>query len=274
MQEISDRSTFRSFEHTGWKTVAGDYHDHFASLTNQAVCALLDAVGAGRGVRLLDACTGPGYAAAAAARRGAAVIGLDFSAPMVAHARRHSPEVRFLVGDAEQLPFASGSFDAVITNFGLLHLAHPKQFLGEAYRVLRSGGRVGFTVWAPPEEAIGFAIVLSSIQTHGNAKIVLPEGPPFFHFSEAAECRRALERAGFAAPGVTRVPQLWRLPDPDSLFQAMLNGTVRTGGLLRAQAPQAMASIRSAMRAVVEARRHGDAFELPMPAVLASAAKP
>src|SRR3989304_1216731 len=100
-------------------------------------------------------------------------------------------------------------------------------------RVLRTGGRVGLRVWAPPEEAVGFAIVLSSIQTHGNTKIALPEGPPFFRFSEAVECRRALERAGFAAPGVTRVPQLWRLPDPDSLFQAILNGTVRTGGLLR-----------------------------------------
>jgi ubiquinone/menaquinone biosynthesis C-methylase UbiE len=269
-----EQQTFRSFEHAGWKSVASDYHDHFASLTSQALRPLLDAVGAGPGVRVLDACTGPGYAAGAAAERGASVIGLDFSAPMVAHARRHSSGVRFLVGDAEQLPFASGSFDAVISNFGLLHLARPEQFLGEAHRVLRSGGRVGFTVWDAPEQAVGFAIVLSSIQEHGAAQITLPEGPPFFRFSDAEECRHVLERTGFAAPRVTSVPQLWRLPDPDSLFQAVLNGTVRTGGLLRAQTPQALKSIRTAMRAAVESRRHGDAFELLMPAVLASAVKP
>jgi hypothetical protein len=153
-------------------------------------------------------------------------------------------------------------------------MARPEQFLGEAHRVLRSGGRVGFTVWDAPEQAVGFAIVLSSIQEHGAAQITLPEGPPFFRFSDAEECRHVLERTGFAAPRVTSVPQLWRLPDPDSLFQAVLNGTVRTGGLLRAQTPQALKSIRTAMRAAVESRRHGDAFELLMPAVLASAVKP
>jgi SAM-dependent methyltransferase len=267
-------ATFRAFEHSGWKSVAGPYHDHFASLTPQAVPSLLDAAHARRGARLLDVCTGPGYAAAAAAQRSASAVGLDFSPPMIAHARQRHPDVLFLVGDAEQLPFAGGSFESVITNFGLLHLGHPDLFLQEAHRVLRPHGRIAFTVWAPPEESIGFAIVLQAIQAHGNPSVPLPEGPPFFRFSDEQECRSALQAVGFIDVALSRVPQFWRLADPDDLFQAVLQGTVRTGGLLRAQAPEQLQAIRSAMRQSVQGHREGDVYSLPMPAILASAARP
>lgn len=265
---------FRDFEHAGWKSVAREYHDYFAGLTTQAVRPLLDAAGTRTGARVLDVCTGPGYAAAGAAERRAFAVGMDFSPAMVAEASRRYPRARFLVGDAEELPFTAQSFDAVITNFGLLHLARPEQFLREAHRVLRPKGLVAFTVWAPPEEAVGFGIVLHAIQSHGNIKVPLPDGPPFFRFSDSMECHRTLRGAGFTASEVTRAPQLWRLQDPDDLFQAMLTGTVRTGGLLRAQTPEALGAIRQALRRAVEANKREDSYELPMPAVLASAVKP
>ena len=273
----AEQRAFRDFEHAGWKDVARAYHQHFAPLTSQSLRPLLEAAGTRSGVRLLDVCTGPGYAAAAAAERGARAVGMDFSPPMVAHAQRHFARGRFLVGDGEDMPFAPESFDAVITNFGLLHLGRPERFLEEAWRVLRTGGRGAFTVWAPPEEAIGFGIVLHAIQTHGNTAVPLPPGPPFFRFSDPAECERALVRAGFGDVAVQRVPQLWRLQNSDGVYQAMIEGTVRTGGLLRAQTPAALADIRDAIRRAVETHRapeHHDGHELPMPAVLASAVKP
>jgi hypothetical protein len=54
----------------------------------------------------------------------------------------------------------------------------------------------------------------------------------------------------------------------------MMAGTVRTGGLLRAQTPEALAAIREEIRGAVEKRKQGEFYELPMPAILASAAKP
>ena len=262
---------FDAFEHAGWERAALPYATYWDSLTRQAVEPLLDAVGAAPGTRLLDVACGPGALAAAAARRGAVAVGVDFSAAMVATARKRFPSVAFRQGNAEALPFPDERFDAVAMNFGLLHLAQPEQALREARRVLRPGGRVGFTVWCRPEEAVGLALVLDAVKAHGNPEARLPPGPPFFRFSDPSESRRVLLGAGFTRPDVTRVPQVWRLPSPDALFEAMYHGSVRMAGLLRAQTPEALHAIRAALRGAAEAYVRDGAVELPMPAVLACA---
>jgi len=183
----------------------------------------------------------------------------------VAEARRNYSKITFKEGDAEDLPFPDSSFDAVTMNFGLLHLGRPERALAEACRVLRSGGRFAFTVWAKPEEARGFGIVLGAIQRHGNMNAPIPAGPPFFRFSDADECRRSLLQAGFQKPEIRPVPQVWRLHLP--LFEIMLGSPVRTGALLRAQAPAALEAIRAEVTGLSRS-------ELPMPAVLATATKP
>jgi ubiquinone/menaquinone biosynthesis C-methylase UbiE len=264
---------FREFEHAGWEKLPARYHDAFATLTTQAIGPLLDAVQVRRGMRLLDVASGPGYVAAAAAQEGASVVGIDFAAAMVAEASRRYPAVKFQQGDAEELPFADASFDAVTINFGMLHFGRPERALREAQRVLRPGGKFGFTVWAKPEESRGFGIVLGAIQKHGNTNAPIPAGPPFFRFSEAAECKRVLLEAGFAAPQVKTVPQVWRLESADALFEIMLGSTVRTGALLGAQTCKALEAIRADISDAAAAYRKGNAIELPMPAVLASATK-
>jgi SAM-dependent methyltransferase len=262
---------FRAFEHSGWEKIPASYHDAFGDLTTQAIAALLDAVGVRSGVRVLDIASGPGYVAAAAHRRGAVVAGIDFSAAMLAEARRLHRAIEFCQGDAEDLPFKESAFDAAVMNFGLLHLGRQEQALSEAQRMLRPGGRFAFTVWAKPEEARGFRIVLRAIEQYGDMNVNLPPGPPFFRFSEASECVAALLAAGFTSPQVSQVPQTWRLPSGDRLFEIMLHSTVRTAGLLRVQKPEALARIRDAVRQEAEVYRARDNVELPMPAVLATA---
>lgn len=269
-----DPNAFRAFEHSGWQSVGVRYHDAFGDLTVQAIEPILNAVGAGEGVRLLDLATGPGYVAGTAAQRGARATGVDFSAAMLAGARQRYPGVEFREGDVEALPFPDDSFDAAVMNFGLLHLGQPEQALREACRVLCAGGRFGFTVWARPEEAVGFHITLRAIRAFGNPDAPLPPGPPFFRFSDPDECRRALLGAGFTGPDIVRIPQVWRLPSPDALFEAMLGSTVRTAGLLRAQTDEALNAIRTAMRQETGPYRKDAGIELPMPAILASAVKP
>lgn len=269
----SDPEKFRQFEHAGWQEIPNSYHRAFGDLTTQAIEALLDAVGATDGLSLLDIASGPGYVAARAARRGARVLGIDFSAAMVAAAQNLNPGIAFREGDAEELPFDDAVFDAAVMNFGILHLGRPEKALAEAQRVLRPGGKFAFTAWAKPEETAGFGIVLRAVEALGDIKVRLPAGPPFFRFGDPSECVRALLAAGFEAPAIARVPQVWRLPSRDSLFEFMKESTVRTAGLLRGQTPAALAAIRSAIRGELEKYRKGAAVELPMPAVLATATK-
>ena len=264
---------FRTFEHAGWEAIPEHYHQAFGRLTTQTIGPMLDAVRVKSGTKFLDIATGPGYVAAAAAKRGATVLGLDFSSSMIEHARQLHPGIEFREGDAERLPLGNGLFDSAVSNFGILHFAQPELALREAWRVIRAGGYFAFTVWARPENTIGFDIVLRAVETYGEPRIAMPEGPPFFRFSDPAECVRELIGAGFENPTVVTVPQLWRMPSGEALFDVMRNSTVRTAGLLQGQKPVVLQKIRATICADAEHYRLGDVIELPMPALIAAGAK-
>jgi ubiquinone/menaquinone biosynthesis C-methylase UbiE len=266
-------TTFHDFEHAGWERAAEFYGDAFGALTAQTAGPMLDRVHASDGTALLDVACGPGFIAGAAAARGADVVGLDFSAAMVAEAAKRWPALRFRQGDAQALPFDAGRFDAVVMNFGLLHLARPDAALTEARRVLRAGGRYAFTVWAAPERAVAFGLALRAIEALGNKDVPLPEGPPFFRFSDEAETRRTLEQSGFTDVEVQELPLMWQLTSADAVFEALSRGGVRTAAVLRGQTPDALAAIRAAVRRGVEAYATDGGFEIPMPCVLASATR-
>lgn len=268
-----DPDGFNALEGVAWEEAARAYADAFQGLTTQAIEPLLDALEVAAGTRLLDVACGPGWLAGAAAERGASVVGVDLAAAMLGEAARRNPAVEFRLGDAQSLPLRDAEFDAVAMNFGLLHLGRPEAAIAEAFRVLRSSGRFAFTVWAPPEEAKAFGLILSAIAGHGQAEVGLPGGPPFFRFSDPEECRKALNAGGFSNPRVQRVEQTWRLPSAEYFFEAMYAGTARTRALLRGQTTQALAAIRTATVDAARLYERPGGIELPMPAVLATASK-
>jgi hypothetical protein len=69
------------------------------------------------------------------------------------------------------------------------------------------------------------------------------------------------------------VPQVWRMTSAQALFDTVLNSTVRTAALLRAQRPEALAHIQAAVQDAAERFHVWEGIELPMPSVLASAVK-
>jgi ubiquinone/menaquinone biosynthesis C-methylase UbiE len=104
-------------------------------------------------IRVLDVAVGNGHASMAAARRWCDVTSTDL-APDVANRSRQRSEaenlgVRFVDGDAEDLPFADQGFDAVVSTFGAMFAADQERAASEMIRVCRRGGAVGMTNWTP-----------------------------------------------------------------------------------------------------------------------------
>jgi demethylmenaquinone methyltransferase / 2-methoxy-6-polyprenyl-1,4-benzoquinol methylase len=109
------------------------------------------------GEKILDIAAGTGTSAAALAKKGAEVTALDLSAGMIAVGRERHPEITFVEGDAERLPFADDTFDAVTISFGLRNVNDPIQALAEMVRVLKPGGRVVVCEFStPPLAALRF----------------------------------------------------------------------------------------------------------------------
>lgn len=110
--------------------------------------ALLDAVGAGPGKRILDLACGPGHCTVAADARGAVSLGVDRSPAMIAEAKRRFATSRFQLGDMMQPPL--GPWDGIVCRFGAHH-ADPS-WLTAARKVLWPGGRLAVAEF-PPEDA-------------------------------------------------------------------------------------------------------------------------
>jgi ubiquinone/menaquinone biosynthesis C-methylase UbiE len=114
---------------------------------------LAEAVDVRAGERVLDVAAGNGNATLAAARRFAEVTSTDYVPALLDDgARRAAAErldVEFEVADAEDLPFADGTFDVVLSTFGAMFTPNHLRPAREMLRVARSGGRIGLANWTP-----------------------------------------------------------------------------------------------------------------------------
>jgi demethylmenaquinone methyltransferase/2-methoxy-6-polyprenyl-1,4-benzoquinol methylase len=116
--------------------------------------AALDAVGVGRGDRVLDLASGTGDLAELAAARGARVVGVDFAREMLCGARRRRIPALWIQGDAASLPLPDGCATVVTCGFALRNFASLPEVLGEMARVLESGGRLSLLEVDRPSLAV------------------------------------------------------------------------------------------------------------------------
>ena len=239
------------------------------------IASVFDAAEVSSGMSVLDIGCGPGYVSAAAAEQGAISTGLDFSEEMIAIAKKMFPHIEFREGDAQNLPFADALFDRVLANFALLHLSDPERACAEAFRVLKPGGKFGFTVWAPPAQNPYAKIIDDAIQAHANLNVDLPTGPPHYLYAGREEFRQALERAGF--DGVSMVFKLhtieWNVPTARFIFDAERNAGVRTAALLARQPPEKLRAIQSAIEDAVRPYARGKGFSIPKAAYVIAISK-
>jgi ubiquinone/menaquinone biosynthesis C-methylase UbiE len=274
MPEI-DADAFNAFEAAGWEAKAAGYDHFFGAFTSRLVDPLLDVAEVGPGVRVLDVASGPGYVAAEAAERGASVVGVDIAEAMIALASRLHPQVEFVQGDAEALPFADESFDAAVGNFALLHLGRPEQAAAEFVRVLKPGGRLGLTVWDAPERARFLGVFLDAVAAAGaGPPDEIPHGPPFFRFSEEQELARLLSDQQLEDVQVRTISFSHSFGSPDEYWNGLLGGTVRMSAIVSGQTAEVQREIRAAFDRLVEPYAVDDQVELPVSVKLASGLRP
>ncbi len=264
-----DPDAFSRFERAGWEQKARGYHRFYAPLAGRVVERLLDVVDARKGKRVLDLGSGPGYVAAAARRRGCEAVGVDFSPAMVELARSMHPGSQFEVGDAQDLPFDGGSFDAVAGNFALHHVARQELALREARRVLRPGGRIGLTAWDRPDRNRFLGLFVDAVQeARASVPGDLPPGPPMVAGDE--DHARLLREAGFSEPSVEHLTWTHWFPSPAQLWDGVMSASVRTAALIELQAPEGRSAIRRAFEAKARDYYAGDGIEVPVAVILVS----
>jgi ubiquinone/menaquinone biosynthesis C-methylase UbiE len=120
--------------------------------------SLCEAVDLRAGSRVLDVAAGNGNASLAAARRFCHVTASDYVPALLERAseraRADRLEIEFREADAEKLPFADGSFDVVLSTFGVMFTPDQERAAAELARVCRPGGKIGLANWTP-ESFIG-----------------------------------------------------------------------------------------------------------------------
>lgn len=124
---------------------SGSYDRKEAYLNSFEKGEILGILGDVRGKKILDVGAGTGRLSVLLAGGGAEVTAIDVSESMLKILSKKNRKIKIMIGDAENLPFAENSFDAVTAAFLIVHLKEPKYFFDEAYRVLRAGGQLLIT---------------------------------------------------------------------------------------------------------------------------------
>jgi SAM-dependent methyltransferase len=148
--QAPDLAAVKQRQQQAWGS--GDYHAVAAKIVVVAD-RLVDAADLRAGWRVLDVATGSGNAAIAAARLGSTAVGVDYVPSLLERARARAAaegvSVELVEGDAEALPFADASFDAVTSVFGAMFAPDHERAAAELLRVTRRGGTIALASWTP-----------------------------------------------------------------------------------------------------------------------------
>ena len=205
-----------------WGRAAHDWAELQEPLALPLWETLLDAALVGPGTRVLDAGCGAGGASALAAGRGALVNGLDAAVALLAIARERVPDGDFQHGDLEVLPYANGTFDAIIAADVLAYVAHPLSALRELRRVCAPRRRVVLAIWDAPEACAQHAIVAAvrALLPEPLAAELVPLEPPL---ATSGVLDMLIGRAALTAIGGGTVTCLYEYPDRETAWQAQMS---------------------------------------------------
>jgi ubiquinone/menaquinone biosynthesis C-methylase UbiE len=145
-----DLGALKARQQAAWSS--GDYAliGTTLQIVGEELCEALDVRSTHK---VLDVAAGNGNVSLAAARRGCDVVATDYVAALLERARERAAaerlDLEFREADAEALPFPDGSFDAVVSTFGVMFTPDQDRAAAEMVRVCRRGGKIGLANWTP-----------------------------------------------------------------------------------------------------------------------------
>jgi SAM-dependent methyltransferase len=176
--------------------------------------------------RVLDVACGTGVLSReAVARTGSTgfVAGLDPGSGMLEVARRLAPAVEWRQGTAESLPFPDESFDAVVSQFGLMFFEDRRETLREALRVLTPDGRLAVAVWDRLDENPAYAAEVAVVERVAGRRAADGLRAPF-SLGDRADLTALFGDAGVASVEVSTLQDTARFPSVRIMVEADLRG--------------------------------------------------
>jgi ubiquinone/menaquinone biosynthesis C-methylase UbiE len=199
MQEVINRWTESA---RYWEKHRATIREMFAPVTE----ALIEDAHVSRGSAVLDVATGPGEPALGIAEfvgSEGKVVGIDVVAEMVEAGRREAGRrklhnVSFAVAPADALPNAEGSFDAVVSRFGIMFFPAPVLAIREMLRVLKPGGRMALAVWHFAERNPFHYTLSRAVERYVDSPAPAEDAPDAFRYAAPGKLRAVLSEAGAA----------------------------------------------------------------------------
>ena len=228
----------------GWSSLAAQWSELWAASAAPAHEALIAASGIRSGSRVLDVGCGSGEFLRALAQHGAVATGVDPAPGMVALARTLAPLADVRIAEAEDLPYADGSFDVVTAVNALQFADDTVDALAEFARVLAPGGFVAVANWAEGArndiDAIEAAVAAADDDGAGGTGGADDEALPSDDLRAPGGLEAVMSEAGLVVvtAGLVSVP--WFAPDDDALVRGVLLG--EDPSLLRELAPVVLAA--------------------------------
>ena len=186
------------------------------------------------GEKALDVACGTGVLTREAERRvgpRGLVVGVDPDAGMLAVAARRAPDICWCEGDARALPFADGSFDVVVSQFGLMYFGDRVLGIREMLRILKSGGRLAVAVWGSLEHTPAYADLLALLERAAGRKAADALRVPF-ELGDTHTLAGIFASAGLPEARITTHVGRGRFPDVRSMVEAEVRGWLPLVGVV------------------------------------------
>jgi len=203
-------------EHTNWSSAAPAWKKYDAATVRAFTPVserMLAAASIGAGQRVLDIACGTGEPALPAAVQvgsTGSVLATDFSEAMLTVAREKAREqglgnIEFRRVDGEEVD-VGGAFDAVLIRFGIMFMPDAVACLKQAYRALKTGGRIAAATWTAADRNPWLLLPITAIKRHVEVPAPAPDAPGLFAYADPTRLRSAFEAAGFADVRLDEVP--------------------------------------------------------------------